>query len=120
MASFEFLSIGMIIAERSLKLRRAQNEIEIPVRIFAPQRDRDSWSCGYEIEWPEGLRAGRAGGFDSVQALLFDLEMVGAEIYTSDYHKSGHLIWTEPQLGYGFPVPHNIRDMLIGDDARYL
>lgn len=113
----------MIIAERSLKLRRAQNgtdETNVPICIFAPQQGQGHWSCRYEIGWPEGLRTGCAVGFDSVQALLFALEMVGAEIYTSDYHKAGHLIWTEPQRGYGFPVPQNIRDMLVGDDARYL
>jgi hypothetical protein len=44
--------------------------------------------------------------------------MIGAEIYTSDYHKLGQLIWREPAQGYGFPVPLSIRDLLVGDDAN--
>jgi len=46
--------------------------------------------------------------------------MIGSEIYTSDYHKSGHLSSHESWRGYGFPVPQNLRDLLIGDDAKYL
>ena len=28
--------------------------------------------------------------------------------------------WLEPGRGYGFPVPDNIRDLLVGDDKRFL
>jgi hypothetical protein len=110
----------MIIANRSLKVRQGQNDTDVAVRIFAPQPSQGSWSCNYEIEWPEGIRKGTASGFDSVQALLFALKMIGAEVYTSDYHKSGALTWTEPQQGYGFPVAQSLRDLLVGDDAKYL
>ncbi len=47
--------------------------------------------------------------------------MIGADLYTSSYHRNGELQslgdgWT----GYGFPVPYNLRDALIGEDARFL
>jgi len=110
----------MIIAARSLKLRQGSNEIAVPVRIFAPQDDDNQWSCAYEIDWPEGTRKSAGHGADSVQALLLALEMIGSEIYTSDYHKSGCLFFEAVGCGYGFPVPTNLRDLLDGDDAEYL
>ena len=51
-----------------------------------------------------------AGGADSVQALDIALRMIGAEIYTSDYHKFGNLFFEAPSRGYGFPVPATMRD----------
>jgi hypothetical protein len=45
--------------------------------------------------------------------------MVGSEIYASSEHQSGQLTWTESRTGYGFPVPQNIRNVLVGDDANY-
>ena len=45
--------------------------------------------------------------------------MIGTHIYCSEYHRSGDLSWGEPGQGYGFPVPHTIRDVLIGDDRIY-
>jgi len=53
-----------------------------------------------------------------VQAVLLTMQKIGTEIYMSEYHKSGRLLWTAPGRGYGFPVPSNLRDLLIGDDAR--
>jgi hypothetical protein len=109
----------MIIASRTLKLRQEYGDTDIAERIYAPRSDGDSWVCSYEIDWPEGTRNSFAGGFDSVQSLHLALTKIGVEIYTSDYHKSGHLAWGEPGKGYGFPVTQNLRDLLIGDDAKY-
>ena len=53
-----------------------------------------------------------------MQAVLLTMQKIGTEIYMSEYHKSGRLLWTAPGRGYGFPVPCNLRDLLIGDDAR--
>jgi hypothetical protein len=47
------------------------------------------------------------------------MQSIGTDIYFSEYHKSGQLMWEAPGKGYGFPVPHNARDLLIGDDAVY-
>ena len=111
----------MEIATRTLTLRNGHNNIDIPIHVFAPvqQGDRE-WSCAYEIDWPEGTHKFAAHGVDSVQAIELVLKMIGTEIYTSDYHKSGKLSSGESWQGYGFPVPNNMRDLLIGDDAKYL
>lgn len=108
----------MLIATRVLKLRRSGNDIEIPVRLFAPQPETVDWSCTFEIDWPDGTIAIPARGFDAVQALHIALQLIGAMIYASDHHASGKLMWLEPGNGYGFPVTNNLRDLLIGDDKR--
>ena len=109
----------MVVASRSLKLVGDGDE-SVAVRIFSPRREDGHWSCDYEIDWPEGTRKGTSHGYDSVQALLLALNIVGSELYTSDYHKAGKLASGDLWKGYGFPVPKNIRDLLIGDDAKYL
>jgi hypothetical protein len=55
-----------------------------------------------------------------VQALLIAMQMIGAEIYASNYHDSGKLRWLVADRGYGFPVTNNIRDLLVGDDKAFL
>jgi len=109
----------MIVAGRLLELQSAHGNVSVEIRIFMPQPDREHWSCAYEIDWPEGTRKFAAHGLDSMQALILALNMIGSEIYTSDYHKSGKLSSGESWQGYGFPVPNNMRDLLIGDDKKY-
>lgn len=76
------------------------------------------WICRYEIDWPSQKRSHFAGCADSFQALILALQMIGAEIYASAYHKAGSLKWFERYRGYGFPVGGNLRDLLIGDETR--
>ena len=110
----------MIIASRLLKLRDADADIEIPIRIFLPEKlENDSWTCRYEIDWPEGKWTLAAHGVDSIQAIDLALHMIGSEIYTSNYHKAGKLFLEAPGGGYGFPVPKTLRDLLEGDDAKF-
>src|SRR5690242_16734707 len=78
------------------------------------------WGCRYLIDWPVRPSDKTIFGFDSVQALHGALQIVGAEIYSSDYHEAGNLFWEAPGKGYGFPVAPTLRDFLIGDDAKYL
>lgn len=111
----------MVIASRLLKFRGSKGEIEIPIRLFAPEKtDGGTWSCRYEVDWPHGQWVHAAQGSDSVQAILLALQMLGGEIYASEYHKSGKLVLDGPGRGYGFPVASSLRDLLIGDDAKYL
>jgi hypothetical protein len=107
-----------MIATRLLRLRDGETQIEIPIRMFAPSDRGESWSCRYEIDWPDGQHSMEAWGVDSVQAILMAFQMIGADIYTSRYHKSGNLMFHEPGRGYGFPVAATIRDLLIGDDRK--
>lgn len=111
----------MVIATRTLKLHQDGADCDVCIRIFAPEQQAPGeWSCTYEIDWPEGTRKFAAHGADSVQALLLALNMIGSEIYASNYHKSGALSSADAWQGYGFPVPPSLRGLLIGDDAKYL
>jgi len=111
----------MVIATRILKLKQEAIEKSVEIRLFTPVEDKyGNWSCRYEIGWPEKVRTMDAGGVDSIQALLSAMQMIGAELYASEYHKSGRLRLENARAGYGFPVPSNIRDLLEGDDKRFL
>jgi len=109
----------MVIASRALKLQQGGKESEIAIRVFAPRKAKDAWSCQYEIDWPEGTQRTESWGIDSVQSLLVALQMIGSDIYTSSYHKSGNLMFEGLRRGYGFPVPKSLEDRLEGDDALY-
>src|SRR5215475_9240339 len=86
----------MLIATRVFKLCRTAGDIDIPVRIFALEQEGASWSCKFEVDWPDGTMSIAAGGVDSVQALHPALELIGAQLYASDHHSSGMLMWLEP------------------------
>ena len=111
----------MLIASRMLMLRTANGELKIPISIFAPDKATSgAWFCRYEIGWPDKKSETSIGGFDSAQALVLALQTIGAEIYSSNYHRLGQLVLDKPGNGYGFPVVPTYRDLLQGDDAKYL
>jgi hypothetical protein len=110
----------MIIATRVLTLARAEGDIAIPVRILSPTQGETAWTCRFEIDWPDGTLALDVGGVDAIQAIDMALKIIGSLIYASDHHESGRLRWLEPGKGYGFPVTNNMRDVLIGDDKKFL
>jgi hypothetical protein len=111
----------MIIGSRVLTLRTGSQEIKIPIYIHAPEeKGTSSWSCRYEVGWPDKKSEKDAWGVDAIQALISALQMIGVEIYTSSFHKAGALYLDVPGKGYGFPVTGGIRDLLQGDDAKYL
>ncbi|NVN87536.1 MAG: hypothetical protein HXX15_15780 [Rhodopseudomonas sp.] len=109
----------MVIATRILRLRDDEAS-QIPVRIFAPAESDHCWQCYFEIGWPQGLQRKYAGGADAIEALEHAMRLIGTLLYSSDLHETGRLMWDQPGRGYGFPVPRGIRDLLIGDDARFL
>jgi hypothetical protein len=107
----------MITMIRLLHLTDAP-DVSIPVRVHAPIPAAIDWSCRVEIGWP-GKPWGRdVTGVDAIHALELALRMVGTELYSSDLHAKGRLIWLEPGDGYGFPVPRTIRDLLVGQDRE--
>ena len=110
----------MLIATRVLKLRQPEGDTDIGVRIHAPVETDGSWVCRYEVDWPGESHEMEMGGVDAVQALVAALYAIGAEIYSSSYHKEGRLYLDKPGEGYGFPVVPMLRDLLQGDDAKYL
>jgi hypothetical protein len=111
----------MLIARRELTLRTSGEDIKIPIRIFAPEKESSgAWGCRFEIDWPEKKSDKTIFGFDSIQALVLALQTIGAEVYTSNYHNAGQLFFDKPGTGYGFPVVPTFRDLLQGGDAKYL
>jgi hypothetical protein len=108
----------VLIAHRCLTISGQSGEMEVPVRLFVPKENDHKWICRYEIDWPNQKKVHWASGIDSIQAITLALQMIGAEIYTSAYHKSGSLKWSKQADGYGFPVTRNIRDLLVGDDVN--
>jgi hypothetical protein len=105
---------------RNLKINVRGAALAVPVRVFWPVEDKGGWDCRWEIVWPDRQRANSGCGTDAIQALLNALQMVGAEIYCSEDHRSGKLSWDDNWSGYGFPVSGNIRDLLAGNDKKYL
>ena len=110
----------MPIADRTLQYTTDSGiHLQIPIQLFAPEHTGHDWRCRYVIGWPNGKEESAAYGVDAMQALILTLQMIGARLYFSDYHKTGRLSFETPGSGYGFPVPMNARDLLIGDDARF-
>ena len=110
----------MVVANRRLKLRDGSRVVDISIDVFLPEKGAGGvWLCRYEIGWPHGTWSHAAHGVDSVQALSLALEMIGAVLYSSDYHKSGNMFFESPGKGYGFPVAKSLRDLLVGDDAIF-
>ena len=108
----------MIIATRVLILRTEAGDVEIPIRIHAPEPADRSWKCRYEIGWPDETFKSQGYGEDAVQAIELTFQKIGIELYVSEGHKAGKLGWNEPGAGYGFPVPKNVRDLLVGYDKQ--
>jgi hypothetical protein len=93
---------AVLIAYRRLIITDPSGDTEVPIRLFQPENDEGMWICRYEIDWPSQKRSHFAGGVDSFQALILALQMIGAEIYTSAYHKAGSLKWFERYRGMAF------------------
>jgi hypothetical protein len=106
----------MEIATRTLTWTTPAGDQLIPIGILAPVEAGPAWECEYAIEWPHELAKGNASGIDSIQALQLALQKIGIEIYTSEYHRAGQLVWMEPGDGYGFPLSHTMRDLCQGAD----
>lgn len=104
---------------RTLTYASESGDIPVPITVETPHQGERDWSCAYEIGWPDGARRGFGYGIDATQAMLLAFKAIGTDLYTSDYHRSGRLRWGEPGDGYGYPVPKNIRNLLVGNDAEY-
>jgi hypothetical protein len=107
----------MLIAERTLEVFDGADTHPVRITVQKPQLTKyGDWTCEYEIGWPEGPRKFAGHGIDNVQALMIALQMIGAELYTSTYHRAGQLRHNGQPGGYGFPVTSNCRHLLVGDD----
>ena len=106
----------MIIATRQLRIRTAYGDTNVEVRLFRPTQEDGTWVCNFEIDWPDITKKSYAAGADAFQAIFLALQTIGIQLYTSDYHASGALFWSESAGGYGFPHMSSLRDLLVGDD----
>jgi len=106
----------MVIASHEIFLQIENDEAVIAINIHKPEKQEKVWACRYEIAWPEGARTFEAIGLDALQALVLALQMIGAEIYSSAYHREGRLRAYDSEKGYGFPVAAPLRDLLVGAD----
>ena len=107
----------MLILQHMLYVKDGHSETPVAVRIYKPALvESQLWRCQFEIDWPQGITRCSGAGIDALQALTLTLQIIGAHIYTSDYHKQGRLRAYEHEAGYGFPITDNLRDMLIGVD----
>ncbi len=93
----------MVILSRALKMDVDAGVVEISARIFLTIEKEDHWQCEYEIDWPNGVRKKKAYGIDSVQSLLIAVQLIGIEIYTSEAHRSGKLMWQAMDTDFLFP-----------------
>lgn len=110
----------MIIARRVLYIVEQTQRIPVPVSIEAPVQDQtdDCWSCGLSVHWPDRTYEMRMVGVDAFMALDLAMKAIGSYLYVSGYHDEGVLEWLKPGTGYGFPIATNLRDLLIGQDAK--
>lgn len=106
----------MVIVSHAIYLKNEKTESLIAIRIHRPEKRENYWTCAYEIDWPEGQRAFESTGSDALQALVLALQMIGAEIYSSEYHREGRLRAYNSGKGYGFPLAASLRDLLVGLD----
>ena len=109
----------MVIAERSLSIEDGSEPKACKITMHAPEDTDGIWICRYTIEWPTAPEESFGAGVDAFQALHLTLQKIGITLYASAYHKAGILVFDKPGRGYGFPMPKNGRDPLIGDDKIF-
>ena len=105
-----------MFAERTLTIK-SQELQSVSIEIDAPAiGEKGEYTCSFSIGWPKGIRSEIASGYDGFQAILLAMNMIAANLYTSEYHRAGQLFWDQPGNGYGFPVSKVLRDLAQGDD----
>ena len=73
---------------------------DLACRFFRPETEGQSFSCRYQINWPERRVERKAFGVDGVQALLLAMQAVHADLLSSQPYKEGRLTsYGEPWLG---------------------
>ncbi|SFT08516.1 hypothetical protein SAMN04487845_11562 [Methylobacterium sp. yr668] len=68
---------------------------------------------------PSSRETSFGAGADALQALHLAMQKIGLDLYVSAANKAGVLIWEKPGDGYGFPIPKNGRDLLVGADTTF-
>ena len=102
--------VGVQIATRELQASGRK----ITVVIGKPEMFPDgvNFYCPYQIVGIGNERVRYAGGVDAVQALQLAMQMIGAELYTSQEAQSKQLSWVDDTGNLGFPVPDVLQDLV--------
>jgi hypothetical protein len=105
-------SVGSVIAERRLTLS-GRSTVSVFIGKPEPFPDGNGFYCPYQIVGFGNERIRRAGGEDTVQALLLALKMIGVDLYTSQEARNGLLTWDagSGEGDLGFPTPDSARDL---------
>ncbi len=105
--------VGDVIATRDLEISDGST---VQVVIGQPQSfpNGQDFFCPYQITGIGNEKIRHAGGVDSLQALLLALQMISAELYTSDESRAGTLTWLG-RRNFGIPVAPPIEDLVPND-----
>jgi hypothetical protein len=83
---------------------------EVACRFFRPEPDCGSFSCRYEIDWPEGARGRSIGGVDDVQALLLAMQSAHLDLLLAR-RDGGRLVSWMDETRLGLPIADVVRDL---------
>jgi hypothetical protein len=109
----------MIIGSRTLHVQTPDGSKPVEVRVYLPRQTDAGWECAFAIGWPEKTLESAAIGDDGLHALNLAQQKIAVALYMSKHHASGALSWQPQWVGYGFPMPKNGRDLLIGHDQEF-
>jgi hypothetical protein len=109
----------MLIGSRTLTVETKDGPRSFAVRLFKPELSGTLYRCRYEIDWPEGRVESWAAGNDELHAIQLAMQKVAQDLYMSRPHHEGTMSWLKPWVGYGFPMPKNGRDLLVGHDKEF-
>lgn len=109
----------MLIAERILTAQLPDGAKQIPISIYAPRFADGMHICEYVIEWPEGEQRSFGAGVDMVQALHSALLKNRDRPLFQCLSQKRYLVLGKAWRGYGFPVPKNARELLVGYDKIF-
>jgi hypothetical protein len=109
----------MLIGTRTLTVETNEGTKSVDVRMHLPEPSGTIWLCRYDIGWPEGKVESSAAGNDALHAVLMAMQKISQDLYMSRYHHERKMSWGKGWVGYGFPMPKNGRDLLIGHDKEF-
>jgi len=111
----------MVIASRVLTLRNGNDETEIPIRVLAPECEKPGvWGCRYEVDWPEGTHAMTVWGFRFRAGSRPRPENDWRRDLHEQLSQGRQLVLGRARKRLRLPVVPTLRDLLQGDDLKYL
>ena len=100
--------IGEVIAERKLRLRRGNGDLDVCVTLGKPNpgKDRGEFYCFYCIDIGGKKKISHGCGVDGFQALQLAMQRIGIDLSIIQRNESGEFVWADGDPGItGFPFP---------------